>query len=376
MVLAWLCQRVVTYVLLLAGLEVGKDYTVNDPHFYRDVLFRGSLGLGESYMAGYWETPDLVDFFVKLCSNQPVARIGYWVSWCYPWEWFRTAWIWLWGAQDIEGAKEVGRKHYDLSPEMYEKMLDTPMQYSCGYWRGAETLSEAQIGKMELLARKLKLAPGQQVLDIGCGWGDLAIHLAKKYSCHVTGLTISAKQRETALERATNAGVADRVTILLEDYRQHQGTYDRIVSVGMLEHTQISNLPLYFTCVERLLRSGGIAVIHSIANRTNTDVGDPWISRYIFPNSAIPSYSAWVNALRQVPLEIEHIQNIGPDYARTLAAWRERFNQLCLSGLSETFIRMWNYYLTVCEAQFRIRSLNLWQMVLTKGRQDRYDLSC
>jgi len=275
--------------------------------------------------------------------------------------------------QTLLGSRKVGKEHYDLDPVMYEKMLSFPMLYSCAYWKGVETLEAAQHQKIMLLARKLQLTPDSSVLDIGCGWGDMAITLAKEVGCCVTGITISEQQLRIAQQRAEDQGVSDRVTFILQDYREHRGVYDRVVSVGMLEHVGIGNLTTYFQCVKRFLRPGGLAVIHSITGRTNGLVGDPWVSRYIFPNSAIPSHEAWISALRPVDLEIEDVQCLGCDYSRTLAAWYSRFEAHCAYHLPPKQERQWRYYLKVCEAQFAIRGLQLWQVVLSNGRTERYD---
>lgn len=364
-------EYIITQLFNRAGLRHGVDFTVHDQSFYRDLILKGSLGLGESYMAGKWSSPDLVAFIAKLTSSEWLMRLSYWLSWLYPLELLRTIITSIFGQTRSE-ARVVGQQHYDLSGEMYEQMLGTPMLYSCAYWKNVDDLDSAQLAKMDLLCRKLDLVEGEIVLDIGCGWGDMAIHMAKEYGCRVVGLTISAGQKEFAENRAEQAGVSDKVTFLLQDYRDHVGSYDKIVSIGMLEHVTYSKLTCYFQRVHDMLKPGGLAAIHSITGRTCNAVGDPWISKYIFPNSAIPSYSAWISALRPVPLEVEDIQNLGPDYAKTLHAWAENYDRLCDKPDSR-FVRMWNYYLSVCEAQFITRGLNLWQVVLSKNRAERYD---
>jgi cyclopropane-fatty-acyl-phospholipid synthase len=366
-----LCKRAVVYLFQKADVVVGRDITVRDETFYYDVATKGSLGLGESYTAGKWSSPNLVEVIQKLSTSPTLQQAKYWMSWLYPLVWVRTILMMVFG-QSREEAREVGKQHYDLSTTMYEQMLGTPMQYSCAVWKNVETLGDAQLQKMELLCRKLGLNEGERVLDIGCGWGDLAIYIAKEHGCFVTGITISEGQRAYAEQKAIQAGVEDRVTFMLCDYRDHNIMYDKIVSVGMLEHCTRSNLPGYFQKVHDLLRPGGLAVIHSITKRKCDRDIDPWISKYIFPNSAIPSNSTWVNALRLVPLEIEDVQNIGPDYAKTLHAWYDRYRTLCNQS-DPRFSRMWQYYLNVCEAQFLVRELNVWQMVLSKERMERYD---
>lgn len=365
------CQWVVLSLFAQADVVVGRDLTVSDPTFYRDVVFSGSLGLGESYMNGKWDTDDLAGLILKLSTCAELVRIKWWLSWISPFEMLRQL---LWrviNPQSLSRSRKVGEQHYDLSTEMYEKMLSRPMMYTCAYWKDVDTLEAAQTQKVELVCRKLQLEAGDEVLDIGCGWGDLAIHMAKEYGCRVVGLTISREQQLYAQERARVAGVEDRVSFLLEDYREHKASYDKVVSLGALEHFGVDNLGLFFNIVEQRLRSGGLALIHSITGRTTTGHGDPWFHKYIFPNGAIPSYSVWVNAVSTAPLEIEDVQALGTDYGKTLRAWYDNFNAKC--DMPERFTRMWHYYLQASESQFRCRGLNLWQMVLSKGRRERYD---
>ena len=364
---------ILKWIFSLAELEEGRDYVVRDEEFYRNVVLRGSLGLGESYVRGEWSSPDLLSFFMRLCSSPHVRYIQQVWGWISPTEWWRWLTSYYFNPQTLIGSRKVGKEHYDLDPSMYEKMLSTPMMYSCAYWKDVTTLEQAQHQKIMLLARKLQLSADSTVLDIGCGWGDMAITLAKEIGCNVTGITISEQQLRIARQRAEDQGVGEKVKFVLEDYRQHKGVYDRVVSIGMLEHVGVNNLTEYFHCVRSFLRVGGLAVIHSITGRTNGLVGDPWIGKYIFPNSAIPSHQAWISSLRPVELEIEDVQNLGIDYARTLDAWRDNFINHCSQNLSRNSERLWVYYLTVCEAQFRIRGLQLFQMVLSRERVERYD---
>jgi cyclopropane-fatty-acyl-phospholipid synthase len=371
--LTWLCQCLVWYLFHATGLEEGHDYFVHNKRFYRSIILYGSLGLGESYTAGDWSTPDLHKFLACLCIAPHIKQIQQLASWLSPLEWWRWFTTCCWNPQTLRGSRKVAEVHYNLDPNMYEKMLSSPMMYSCAYWKEAKTLEAAQLNKIMLLGRKLQLSAEHTVLDIGCGWGDLAIILAQKFGCQVVGLTISTEQCKIARQRAAEAGVSDKVTFILQDYREHQGCYDRVVSVGMAEHVGWQNLQTYFKCVHQFLKSGGLAVIHSITGRTNGPVGDAWIEKYIFPNSAIPSHEALISALRPVNLEIEDIQNFGPDYALTLAAWLENFNTLCASTLNPVFVRTWRYYLIASEVQFIIRGLQLFQIVLSKDRRERYD---
>lgn len=365
------CKLVVVELFNRADLVIGMDIMVHDESFYYDVVVNGSLGFGEGFVSGKWSTPDLVATIRKLSDSVLLMKVRYWLTYLYPLQWLKSLILLVLGQSRSE-AMVVGSQHYDLSPLMYEKMLSNPMIYSCGYWKGVDTLEEAQIQKMDLLCRKLQLIPGQVVLEIGCGWGDFAIYMASHYGVTVVGLTISETQRLIAEKRARVCEVADKVSFVLEDYRDHKSKYDRIVSVGMLEHVNTGMLSTYFQKVDNLLVAGGLAVIHSITKKGHSVDSDPWISKYIFPNSAIPSNSSWVESLTGIALEIEDIQNIGPDYAKTLRAWYQRYQELC-EVVSEENSRMWKYYLNSCEAQFLSRNLNLWQMVLSKQRFERYD---
>jgi len=365
------CQWVVLSLLARTNIVLGRDFTVADPTFYRDVVLNGSIGLGESYMNKKWDSPDLASFIEKVATSPLLMRVQWWLSWCYPFEVLRMLLWYVLNPQSITRSRVVGEQHYDLSTDMYEKMLSLPMMYTCAYWKDVDTLETAQLQKMDLVCRKLQLKAGERVLELGCGWGAFAIHAAKKYGCMVTALTISREQQRYAQEQAVVAGVADRVTFLFQDYREHRGVYDKVASIGLLEHAGWSNAQGFFEVVEQSLAPNGLACIHSIVGRTNTPYGDPWINKYIFHGGAIPSYASWVTALREVPLEIEDVHSLGTDYARTLRAWYDNFNAKC--EMSPRFTRMWHFYLQVSEAQFRCRGLNLWQMVLSKGRRERYD---
>ena len=245
------------------------------------------------------------------------------------------------------------------------------MCYSCGYWKQAETLNQAQVAKLELACRKLELAPGMRVLDIGCGWGSFAEHAARHHGVEVTGITISREQAELARQRCTGLPVEIR----LQDYRDLDGAYDRIVSIGMFEHVGHRNYATYFQTVEKSLATDGLFLLHTIGSNNSDISADPWINRYIFPNGVLPS-AMHIARASEGHLLMEDWQNFGPDYDRTLMAWLAnvdaRWHEIA-HHYNERTRRMFRYYLSVCAGAFRARDLQLWQVVYSRGRPGRYD---
>jgi cyclopropane-fatty-acyl-phospholipid synthase len=270
----------------------------------------------------------------------------------------------LFNQQSMQRAFQVGEQHYDLGNDVFEAMLDPTMAYSCAYWHKATNLSEAQQAKYELICRKLELKPGLQILDIGCGWGGLAQYAAQHYGVRVLGITVSKEQQAMARERC--AGLP--VDIELIDYRNLQGEFDRIVSVGMFEHVGPKNYEAYFQSACRLLKDEGLFLLHSIGNHTSSRGCDAWLNKYIFPNGHLPAAQEIAEAVDRLFL-IEDWHNFGPDYDRTLMAWWENFKRAWPQlepkyGLR--FYRMWQYYLMCCAGFFRSRQGQLWQLVLSK----------
>jgi cyclopropane-fatty-acyl-phospholipid synthase len=266
--------------------------------------------------------------------------------------------------QSLRRASQVAERHYDLDNDLFGLMLDETLAYSCGYWRDADDLHQAQLGKLDLICRKMQLEPGMRVLDIGCGWGSFVWHAASRYGVAVDGITVSKEQQHYAQQRCADLPV----NILLKDYREMDGQYDRIVSVGMFEHVGRRNYPTFMAVVDRLLRDDGMALLHTIGGNATTKSFDPWINKYIFPNGELPSLQQ-ITAAAEHSFVIEDVQNFGPDYAKTLRAWdanfRRHWDQLA-PRYDQRFYRMWRYYLNVCAAAFRVRSLQLWQVVLSK----------
>lgn len=354
--------RIVHEMLGMADIEINGsrpfDIKVNNPDFFKRVLQEGSLGLGESYMDGWWECERLDTFFHKVLHAGLESKLPHHLK-----DTLRIAAARLTNLQSKKRAWIVGKEHYDLGNDLFAKMLDPYMQYSCAYWKDAATLEQAQEAKLKLICDKLQLQPGMTLLDIGCGWGGLSEYAARHYGVSVTGVTISAEQQKMAQKRCEGLDVI----ILLQDYRDLNQQYDRIVSVGMFEHVGPKNYQTYFNVVERNLKPDGLFLLHTIgSNRTNLSV-DPWIDKYIFPNGCLPSVKHIAQA-SEGHFVMEDWHNIGADYDRTLMSWYERFQQAwpeLSERYSERFERMFSYYLNACAGSFRARDIQLWQVLFS-----------
>ncbi|MDF9720324.1 cyclopropane fatty acyl phospholipid synthase [Serratia marcescens] len=354
--------RIAHEMLGLAGIEINGsrpfDIQVKNPEFFKRVLQQGSLGLGESYMDGWWECERLDMFFQRVVSAGLEKKLPHHLK-----DTLRIAAARLTNLQSKKRAWIVGKEHYDLGNDLFTLMLDPYMQYSCGYWKDATTLEEAQEAKLRMICEKLQLQPGMRLLDIGCGWGGLSAYAAKNYGVSVVGVTISAEQQKLAQARCAGLDVQ----ILLQDYRDLHQQFDRIVSVGMFEHVGPKNYRTYFDVVERNLAPHGLFLLHTIgSNKTDMNV-DPWINKYIFPNGCLPSVRHIAEA-SEGHFVMEDWHNIGADYDRTLMAWFERFKRAwpqLAERYSERFERMFSYYLNACAGAFRARDLQLWQVVFS-----------
>jgi cyclopropane-fatty-acyl-phospholipid synthase len=357
--------RLIQELLASAGIRINGnapwDLHIHDPSVYRQILTRGSLGFGESYMAGLWDSPSLDEFFHRLLRIDADEQLKGWSNLRLWGEMVRQH---LFNRQSSHRAFTVGEKHYDLGNDVFSAMLDPTMAYSCGYWHKADNLADAQLAKYELICRKLELKSGEHLLDIGCGWGGLARYAAEHYGVRVHGITVSREQQALARERCA----AYPIEIELTDYRKLQGQFDKVVSVGMFEHVGPKNYADYFTTVHRLLKDDGLFLLHSIGNYTRATMCDAWLDKYIFPNGHLPSAQEITLAVDSRFL-IEDWHNFGPDYDRTLMAWWENFNQAWpqLEGKYDMrFYRMWHYYLMCCAGFFRSRQGQLWQLILSK----------
>jgi cyclopropane-fatty-acyl-phospholipid synthase len=280
-----------------------------------------------------------------------------------PADWLRLARAWLWNQQSRGRAAQVARRHYDLGNGLFRAMLDSRAIYSCGYWRDAQTLDQAQEAKLDLVARKLALEPGMRVLDVGCGWGGAARFLAERYRVEVVGVTISREQARFASEMCRGLPV----TIELRDYRAIDGRYDRAYSLGMFEHVGWRNYRAFLTALREHLDPDGLFLLHTIGALVSARYGDGWVGRYIFPNSMLPS-AAQIAAASEGRFVLEDWHNFGADYDATLMAWHRNFERAWprLAGrYRERFRRAWRYYLLTSAGGFRARRNQLWQIVLS-----------
>lgn len=337
------------------------DIQVRDPVFYDQVLRRGSLGFGESYLDGDWESERLDETFDRLLRADLDRRITRYARWQFLGLYLRNL---LGNRQSRRRAFQVGEHHYDIGNDVYAAMLDPLMIYSCGYWRAAGTLAEAQVAKLRLIGDKLELSAGETLLDIGCGWGGLARFMAEHYAVRVTGITISREQASLATERC--AGLP--VDIRLMDYRDLNGRFDKLVSVGMFEHVGPRNYATFFATANRLMAPEGLFLLHTIGNCTTVPATDAWIDKYIFPNGHLPSAGQIASALEPW-FVIEDWHNFGADYDTTLLAWWRNFDAAwpdLAPRYGERFYRMFKYYLHACAGYFRSRQGQLWQLVLSR----------
>jgi cyclopropane-fatty-acyl-phospholipid synthase len=359
-------------LMLGAGIEVNGpapwDFQLHDRGAWRRILTGGTLGFGESYMDGQWDcerVDELVCRLMRADADRAItaeaAALPGWLA-----QVLRHG---LANLQSVARAFHVGERHYDLGNDLFAEMLDSRMVYSCAYWPQATHLEQAQRHKLELIGRKLELAPGQRLLDVGCGWGGLAAYAAQHFGCEVVGATVSKEQAVLARERC--AGLP--VTIALQDWRSLGGRYDKIASVGMFEHVGPKNYAAYFERMRELLTDEGLLLLHTIGIDRTERATNPWIDRYIFPNGKLPSALEITRAC-EGQFVIEDWHNFAADYDRTLMAWWERFERAWpkLRPLyGERFHRMWKLYLLGSAGFFRSRQGQLWQLVLAPRSRTR-----
>lgn len=341
------------------------DVQVHDRHTYSLTLLRGTIGLGEAYMDGWWDCEALDEFFTRVLRAEIEDRVRTVRDKLLQ---FKSLLL-----NDQRGSRShrVGEQHYDIGNDLFERMLDRRMIYSCGYWRGVDDLNAAQEAKLDLVCRKLGLEPGMHVLDIGCGWGGAARFAAERYGVKVLGITIANEQ--VAYANLCCAG--PRVEIREQDYRELEGRFDRIFSIGMFEHVGAKNYRTFFEVVDRCLKDDGLLLLHTIGSDRTRIRTDPWIEKYIFPNSATPSIKQIGCAIEGL-FVVEDWQNFRPDYDRTIMAWHENINARWreIPNYDARFRRMWNYYLMSAAGAFRSGQSQLWQIVFSKnGTARRYD---
>jgi cyclopropane-fatty-acyl-phospholipid synthase len=352
-------QKILDFADIKIGGRRPWDIKVNNPKFYPRVLSGGSLALGESYMDSWWECDNLDKFFHRILRanlDKKVVNMKHLV-----WAVLKAKLI---NRQGIARSYVVGEKHYDAGNDLYKIMLDKRLAYSCGYWKNAKTLDSAQEAKLDLICKKIGLKKGMSVLDIGCGWGSFAKFAAEKYKVNVVGITISKEQ--VKLGRELCKGLP--VEIKLQDYRSLKGEYDRVVSVGMIEHVGSKNYKEYMKAVNRCLKKDGLFLLHTIGGNESVNSIDPWIDKYIFPNGMLPSVKQLSKASEGL-FVMEDWHNFGIDYDTTLMEWHNNFikgwNKI-KDKYDKRFFRMWNYYLLCCAGSFRARKNQLWQIVFSK----------
>jgi cyclopropane-fatty-acyl-phospholipid synthase len=352
----------VARLLAGAGIRIDGarpwDMRILRPDVLRRVAAQGSLGLGEAYMDGDWEAERLDVFFAKVLR----ARLD---RGAVPLRlWLPALGARLRNLQSVRRAWRVGEVHYDLGNDFYQAMLGRSMAYSCGYWKNAATLDEAQDAKLELVCRKLGLRPGMRLLDIGCGWGSLMRHAAVHHGARCVGITISREQ--AAYVRGHCGGLP--VEVRLQDYRGLRGRFDRIASIGMFEHVGHRNHRAFMRAAAGCLEDDGILLLHTIGKNEGGSPSDPWIGKYIFPNGEVPTLEQLARAIDGI-FVAEDMHNIGAHYDRTLMAWHHNFESAWprfAAAMGGRFRRMWRYYLLSCAGAFRARDLQVWQWVLTK----------
>ena len=366
-----LLKRRIMDLLTQAGVALNGsapcDPQIHNEHFYARVVTHGSLGLGESYMDGWWDVEDLDAFLFRVLDAHLDHKVGG----------FDDAWLWLkaklLNLQRGRRAYVIGEHHYDIGNDLFEAMLGRRLVYSCGYWKnatdsGGNGLDDAQEAKLDLVCRKLGLAPGMRVLDIGCGWGEALKFAVERYGVSGVGITVSQEQAQFAHDLCTGLPIEIRV----QDYREitdkdGNERFDRSWSIGMFEHVGIKNYRRYFEIVHRCLADDGLSLLHTIGGNTSTNHTDPWIAKYIFPNSLVPS-AAQIARASEERFVIEDWHNFGADYDKTLLAWRANFNAAwpqLREKYGERFRRMWVFYLAASAATFRARRNQLWEIVLS-----------
>jgi cyclopropane-fatty-acyl-phospholipid synthase len=373
-------QDVMTNLLASADIRINGarrwDIQVHDRRFFSRVLASGTLGFGESYMDGWWDCDALDEMFCRAICAGIEKRFA-----------FRLPNVWavltalLANQQTLRRSRKVGRVHYDLSNDFFEAMLDPNMQYSCALFAESDDLASAQQRKLDWICERLRLRPGFRVLDIGCGWGGLARHAARHYDCQVVGITISREQFRYAQRWCRGLDVE----IQLRDYREVTERFDRVVSVGMVEHVGHKNYRAYVRAAARSLGKDGLFLCQGICGHSSRRHTDPWITRYIFPNSILPSLARLTRAAEGVFI-VEDVTNIGPNYDQTLLAWEENFRcawPRFADRYGEPFRRMWRFYLLSCAGAFRARSLHVFSILFSKestaissGVRDQRQTAC
>lgn len=365
-------RRRVQTLLEGSGVELDGDRAwdirVHDERLLRRVLAQGTLGLGEAYMDGWWDCDQIDEMIARVLKARVDRKIRSWPLLV------DAAVARVTNRQTRRRARQVGKRHYDIGNELYSRMLDRRMLYSCGYWKDASTLDEAQEAKLELSAQKLGLQPGMRVLDIGCGWGGTAQYFAERHGCEVVGVTISQEQVEYGRELCKGLPV----DIRLQDYRDVHEHFDRVISIGMFEHVGYRNYRTFMNVARRNLADDGLFLLHTIGGVRSVRQNEPWLDRYIFPNSMLPS-ARQITRAKEGAFVLEDWHNFGAHYDTTLLSWYRNFEEAwpelkAMATYDERFRRMWHFYLLTSAGGFRARKNQLWQIVLSpKGVPGGYE---
>lgn len=366
-------KQKIQQLLSMAGIKINGpdpwDLQVHDERFYECALSQASVGVGESYMEGWWDAGDLSEFFYRIHRADLVRQVRSFDLFLLG---LRSA---VFNLQKKSHSRDVARQHYDIGNDLYRVMLDKNMQYTCAYWKHADNLEQAQEVKLHLICRKLHLKPGMRVLELGGGFCGLARFMAKEYGCEVVTYNISKEQ--VAFGREFCADLPVRIEE--KDYREairEKGEFDCVAAVGLCEHIGYRNYRPFLQLVRKKLKSTGLFLLHTIGgNRTRTST-DPWIDKYVFPNGMVPSINQLGRAMENL-FVMEDWHNFGPDYVKTLMAWWKNFETryctLDKSRYDQRFFRMWKLYLMMSAGAFRARRMQLWQIVLSTGEAPEYE---
>lgn len=355
-------KQIIKQLLDKVDIKIGGgrpfDIQVYDERFYQRVLSFGSLGLGEAYMDGWWDCPELDSFFAKVLAGDLESEVKQ--SWPLL---IRLLWRRAFNMQSKFHARKVAAVHYDLDTELFEMMLGETMAYSCGYWICAVNLHHAQQNKFRLICEKLQLQQGMSLLDIGCGFGSLLKYATENYRVRTVGITISKEQARFAEKQTKGLPIE----IIVSDYRDIdiREKFDRVVSVGMFEHVGPKNYRKFFEVVKKHLADDGLFLLHTIGSNDSLRECDPWFDKYIFPGGVIPSAAQITKAAEDLVMEDWH--NFGADYDKTLLAWCKNFTYGWGYRSGEPFFRMWRYYLLSSAGAFRARRKQIWQIVFSKN---------
>jgi cyclopropane-fatty-acyl-phospholipid synthase len=336
------------------------DIKVYNSNLYERIFRQGSVGLGEAYMDEWWDSDQLDEFFHKFCSGKLVYRVK-----LHPQSIKNALLAYFSNRQSKNLASKINKHHYDIGNDLYRSMLDKHLAYSCGYWKNAKTLEQAQKHKFDLICRKLNLQPGQKILDMGCGWGGFMKYAAEQYQVSCVGITLSDEQ--FAFGKALCAHLP--IEIRLADYRELNEEFDHIVSIGMFEHVGYKNYSKYMQIARRCLKDDGLFLLHTIGGNKSVITVHQWMEKYIFPGGMLPSIKQ-ISKATEGRFVMEDWHNFGADYDLTLMCWFENFSrnwETIEPNYDDRFFRMWKYYLLSCAGAFRARGNQLWQVVFSKN---------